>query len=885
MNRLRNIRLLRPPQGRPKWVPILGELQKTLQKGEYLPLRPLPMFESNFVQVTNRGGPVYVHHGTNRLTMGVAASLPGLMLPDILLIAQPPEGREGAGLILTRMIPLDLVHLYVHDLYAWRLKLRLVTGRYYYLELEAPHNEVGFLFDRWIRLINLLQEPATTWAPRTMHTPPLEVSLAEPPASTWHLQVPSFWEHAVTVAQPTFPYKMLKAHRQKKTMAFKRRFRSQAVGDSVPLIWSQLEHADTTKKSKEKKSHPDTCPDGSYTQIHASEKASITIRTIFSIVSSTANQIQSSTKAGTSDSDEATGERRLLETPSHCISENGPDFFFPHSYDHLEPFMWQQHIQDLMDLESSTLSSTSFSLSPYPPSAYLSTPYSSFPRPSEKHRPTGSRQGQGPPPSQRAPCVPVQSSKAPFIVDQSQKIPAVPALSRKAPVLQAPPHKALAVPGPPQKVFAMPGPIWKGPRVSAVPQKPPAIPAPSRRAPPVPAVPQKAPAVQAPRLPQKTPSAATITQKGMSLFFPGSSQKPPTLPTQHQMAHGLPTARGKPPVNFDLLPTGPPGRDALQRNKTEGKPEQGVTVGTKQTDVVAMRTQTKSLGVPFTTTKKESEDIMMGKTREMTLEGLRGWGKSEDRTHRAKEEISLDLPGGRSKEVEQQKKWVKMQELAIEDPPEEHRRPFSVEGLALAKMMIIANSKEQRLRPTLVSLPSWLSVTSHTSAMSTMGSMPFNSNQLKGPSVTVREWPESHTWVKKNKQQWTEMKEPPWDTVRPSKAHLRAKATSGSPKMEPVSQAPIPLPASQWEDLPPSPLMDSPISRMEATARLLQQPTRTSQEPVTVPNQRPVARAGSSSKIILPMLVEIDNMRDKDIKVEKIKEDPPIFNPPPSGFQ
>lgn len=87
------------------------------------------------------------------------------------------------------MIPLDLVHLYVHDLSTWRLKLRLITGRYYYLELDAPDSEVDFLFDRWIRLINLLREPVTTWAPRTLHTPPLDVSLGSAPASTWHLQV------------------------------------------------------------------------------------------------------------------------------------------------------------------------------------------------------------------------------------------------------------------------------------------------------------------------------------------------------------------------------------------------------------------------------------------------------------------------------------------------------------------------------------------------------------------------------------------------------------------------------------------------------------------------------------------------------------------------
>lgn len=87
------------------------------------------------------------------------------------------------------MIPLDLVHLYVHNLSAWRLKLCLITGRYYYLELNAPDSEVAFLFDRWIRLIHLLQEPATFWAPRTLKTPLSDLAQVAPPASTWTLQV------------------------------------------------------------------------------------------------------------------------------------------------------------------------------------------------------------------------------------------------------------------------------------------------------------------------------------------------------------------------------------------------------------------------------------------------------------------------------------------------------------------------------------------------------------------------------------------------------------------------------------------------------------------------------------------------------------------------
>ncbi|GAB1291500.1 Family with sequence similarity 71, member E2 [Apodemus speciosus] len=189
MRRLWNFFYPPPPPEPPKWVPILGEMQKTLQMAEYLPLRPLPMFESNFTQkVTNNGTPALLHNKSNKLTMGVAASLPGLVLPDILLIARPPEGQECSSLILTRMIPLNLARLYVHDLPTWRLKLRLRTGRHYFLALDAPEHELAFLFDRWIRLINMLHEPKLSRIPKSMGRPSLETPLEGTPASTWHFQ-------------------------------------------------------------------------------------------------------------------------------------------------------------------------------------------------------------------------------------------------------------------------------------------------------------------------------------------------------------------------------------------------------------------------------------------------------------------------------------------------------------------------------------------------------------------------------------------------------------------------------------------------------------------------------------------------------------------------
>ncbi|XP_054319817.1 Golgi-associated RAB2 interactor protein 5B isoform X3 [Pongo pygmaeus] len=893
---LRNRRCLEPLQGTPKWVPVLGELQKTLQKGEYLPLRPLPMFESNFVQVTHQGGPVFVNHRTNRLAMGVAASLPGLVLPDILLIGQPAEDRDCSGLVLTRMLPLDLVHLCVHDLSAWRLKLRLVSGRQYYLALDAPDKEVGFLFHCWVRLINLLEEPAATWTPRTMRTAPLDVPLAEAPASTWHLQS--------GLLSTTFLIRRWLLRDRGRPR------RSSAV--SGLRLWAT------------------PCPSSGHSWSMPTSGRNLQKRSPTQTPTPTELTPKSACLACTSASDEATGQGHVVESPSHYVSADSPDCFFLGSCSSLDPCLWHQDMEDLVDSEGSTLSSAASGLAPYPPAACLSTPYSSIPRGREKAGPMGSHQGPGPPPCQKAPSGPVTSCKAPFLVDQSQKLPAVPAPSQKTPAIPAPSQKAPAIPAPSRKAPAIPAPSRKAPAVPAPSRKAPAVPAPSRKAPAVPAPSRKAsaasaPSRKAPGIPapsqkasaasspprkasaipappqntpspsQKAPSVPTIPQKAVSptaskrksLLLPAPSQKAlPTSPTQYQMALGPPASRGKLPGNFDVLPTGIPGRAVLERSQSGGKLEPAVTVHTQETDVVEMTTQAKSPESPFSVTKKESKDILISQTEEVTLEAFRGQGKLEDWAHWAKlEERSLDLPGVRSKELQQRKRWVKTKELAVEGPSREHSRPFSVEALTLAKLTIMANSKEQRSKPALVSLPSWLLATSQASATSMIASMPSRPGQLsslEGRPVVVREQPESYTWVKEGKRQWGEMKEPPWDPEGPPKVPFRSKPTSASLKREGISQAPIPLPTSQWEDLLPSPLSETPISKMEATARASQQPKRVSQEPVRMPAQQPLATVGSSSEILLPMLLELETVRNTATKAEEIQEESGVFNLPPS---
>uniref|UniRef100_A0A8C6MPQ4 Golgi associated RAB2 interactor family member 5B n=1 Tax=Mus spicilegus TaxID=10103 RepID=A0A8C6MPQ4_MUSSI len=670
-----------PPPEPPKWVPILGEMQKTLQMAEYLPLRPLPMFESNFTQVTNNGSPALLHNKSNKLTMGVAASLPGLMLPDILLIARPPEDEECSSLILTRMIPLDLARLYVDDLPTWRLKLRLRSGRHYFLALDAPEHELAFLFDRWIRLINMLRGPKLSKTPKTepslLEIPP-EVTLA----STWHFQVQSQGKLTVEVADPTFPCKIFSSHKPKTKMKLtkpiKHSLRSQAVGDSVPLIWSQLQSSEDQMKVTKTKSYPHACSDRPEPLIHVSDKASITIRTIFSIISNTINQ------AHKSDSEEDTSQGRLMETPSKCLSQNSTGFPVTVSSNQLDTLLWAQNLEDLMNPEYATLSSLNTS---YPPALYIFPPNPSFLKSKDKARPTGSKKHVSPLSSHKAACVPIESRKMPFILDQSnKKTPTTPGQPLKPQVITAPTQKTLT---PNQKLL------------------------------------------QAPAHSQK----AMHTKKD-HLIVNTRSQKDPTAPYQKAL-----DSRAKASGDPRTLQ----GGGVLER-KTEGKQEPVLLVGGQNTTVVDVRAQTMPLHLPFATTKKQSKEILISKTQE----ALKGREKLEDCAHKMKE-TTVNLPNLKSKETEMQKR-VLTEEIAVENPYTEDNRPFSAEGLALAKMKIMANSKHQRLKSATISLPSSFSVASNVSSMSMLANLPFDTSQTTfsdGSQVVVIEQSGSCTKVNK----------------------------------------------------------------------------------------------------------------------------------------
>ncbi|CAO2586717.1 Golgi-associated RAB2 interactor protein 2 [Lemmus lemmus] len=165
----------------PLWIPQsfrLGRLKNVLDGGEYAPFITPPILESNFIQVSRRGESIYLHNRANWVTIGICSSNPTLNTPNVMLLAHlTPEARKESQplfkslmsspstekLVLTRFLPLQFVTLSVHSAKNMRLKVKLISGRAYYLQLCAPVYKQDIVFSQWVDLIALLnQEKART---------------------------------------------------------------------------------------------------------------------------------------------------------------------------------------------------------------------------------------------------------------------------------------------------------------------------------------------------------------------------------------------------------------------------------------------------------------------------------------------------------------------------------------------------------------------------------------------------------------------------------------------------------------------------------------------------------------------------------------------------
>ncbi|XP_036590110.1 protein FAM71D [Trichosurus vulpecula] len=149
-----------------------GNLQIMLDEGEYAPFTSTPMLESNFIQVNKRGESVYLHNRANWVTVGICASSPNLNFPNVMLLAHLESNSKKddeptfddvlnptseVQLVLSRVLPLQFVTISVHDAPKMCLKIKLVSGHAYYLQLCAPSHKQDVLFQQWIELISLLE--------------------------------------------------------------------------------------------------------------------------------------------------------------------------------------------------------------------------------------------------------------------------------------------------------------------------------------------------------------------------------------------------------------------------------------------------------------------------------------------------------------------------------------------------------------------------------------------------------------------------------------------------------------------------------------------------------------------------------------------------------
>ncbi|KAH0622920.1 hypothetical protein JD844_025817 [Phrynosoma platyrhinos] len=145
-------------------TPIKTVLQKYLWKGEYPSFQSVPMFESCFLQVTRRGRHVFIHNHSNEAIIGIATTNIKLPLPNLMFIARPVIGPFSSGShtgepMLTRLLPLKFVRISIHDPEKHLIKIKLINGRTYYLQLHAPTEEEEAQFDRWLSLVYLLHHP------------------------------------------------------------------------------------------------------------------------------------------------------------------------------------------------------------------------------------------------------------------------------------------------------------------------------------------------------------------------------------------------------------------------------------------------------------------------------------------------------------------------------------------------------------------------------------------------------------------------------------------------------------------------------------------------------------------------------------------------------
>ncbi|KAG8140037.1 hypothetical protein E2320_002769, partial [Naja naja] len=117
--------------------------------------------------INKKGNPSDVHNRKKIIKLGVTSTIPTLPIPNTLLLAShiisseedisEPTSILSGNLELKRLFPLSLVKLTIHNLEKKQLRLKLVTGRTYYLQMYPPPHQQQDLFVGWVKLVQILR--------------------------------------------------------------------------------------------------------------------------------------------------------------------------------------------------------------------------------------------------------------------------------------------------------------------------------------------------------------------------------------------------------------------------------------------------------------------------------------------------------------------------------------------------------------------------------------------------------------------------------------------------------------------------------------------------------------------------------------------------------
>ncbi|XP_070623078.1 uncharacterized protein [Erythrolamprus reginae] len=150
----------------------MQSLENLLRRGEYNMFQYSPIFESDFYQINKEGKPSNIHNKKKIFTLGVTTTNPTVPVPNTLLLATPIVSFEEeasssilhqhlkGNLELKRLFPLSLVKISIHNLEMKQLRLKLVNGDTYYLQLYPASYHQQDCFDIWVRIVEMLRPPS-----------------------------------------------------------------------------------------------------------------------------------------------------------------------------------------------------------------------------------------------------------------------------------------------------------------------------------------------------------------------------------------------------------------------------------------------------------------------------------------------------------------------------------------------------------------------------------------------------------------------------------------------------------------------------------------------------------------------------------------------------